>query len=151
VRFDADFGAAYTDGKLTVEAALPGMITHAAKSKTYVIDKTILFAAAGYLFTFNEGKNLIGVEPKVCYRNVEDYDDIIDAGANVSFMDNLFNVFSLYHSTKNATFGLGLNLKKTFNITAVYSTGSSSLRQYAGGSFEIGAGVSLGKQEKKEK
>lgn len=143
LQFDANFGIAYTDGKLTAEGAFPGIVNYFQKTDTYTIDKTVFFSALSYRFTFHEENNSIVFEPRVGYRNVKGYDDIIDAGAMISFMDNLLNAFAMYHSTNDVTFGLGLNVEKKFNITAIYSTGASSFKKFTDGSFEIGVGLKL--------
>jgi type IX secretion system PorP/SprF family membrane protein len=149
LRFDADFGAAFTNGRLTVQGAFPGMVTYFRKDQNDVIDRTVFFSAVSYELSLNKDNHTIGLEPKICYRGIKGYDNILDAGADVSFLDNLFDVFGMYHSSKSATFGAGVNIKKKLNITAVYATGAAALKSYTNGTFEVGVGLRLGRPFKK--
>ena len=140
-RFDADFGAAYTDKKLTVQAAFSNMVTFFEKTETDAVDKPIFFAAASYKLSLT-GANDVLVEPKLAFRAVKGYDNIIDAGANVFFGKNL-NVFGIYHTSKNATIGLGLHFMNRLIITAVYTTATKDIKTYTGGNLEFGVAASL--------
>jgi type IX secretion system PorP/SprF family membrane protein len=140
-RFDADFGAAYTDKKLTVQAAFPNMVTFFGKTETDAVDKPIFFAAASYKFSLT-GANDVLLEPKLAFRAVKGYDNIIDAGANIFFGKNL-NVFGIYHTSKNSTFGAGLHLMNKLVITLVYTTATKDIKTYSGGHLEAGLAASL--------
>lgn len=144
LQFDADFGAAYTDGRLTLQTALPGMVSYFRKGQGDAVDRTVLFTAAAWRFTFNKGVNAIGFTPKVCYSVMKGYDNLMDVGADVSLHDNLLDVFGMYHSSKNATLGVGVNVKKTLEIAAIYQTPSSSMSAYSHGSFGVSIGLKTG-------
>jgi type IX secretion system PorP/SprF family membrane protein len=143
-RFDADFGAAYTDGKLTVQAALPAMVSDLRKGQQDEVARTVLFTAVAWRFTLNQEAHGLALTPKLCYRATKGYDNMVDAGADLSVYDGLLDVFGLYHSTGNATFGVGVNVKKTLAITAVYLTPSSSVSSYSHGSFGVSLGLRIG-------
>lgn len=140
-RFDADFGAAYVDKKLTVQAAFPNMVTYFGKTETDAVDMPIFFAAASYKLSLTGADDVL-LEPKLAFRAVKGYDNIIDAGANVFFGKSL-NVFGLYHTSKNSTFGAGLHLKNKLIITAVYTTATKDIKLYSGGNLEVGVAASL--------
>lgn len=144
-RFDVDFGTAYTDDKLTLEAAFPGIATYFRHSDDDIVDRTETFIAAAYLFRFNPGKNAIGLEPRIAYRTVKGFDNVGDAGADISFMNNLFDVFGLYHTSKNASLGAGIHVLQKLNVLAVYTTAVPSLGTYASGDFEVSVGLELGR------
>lgn len=144
-RFDVDFGTAYTDGKLTVEAAFPGMVTFFKKKQTEAVDRTVAFMAAGYVFGFNPGKNAVTVEPRVDYRVVRGFDNVVDAGADIGFLDGLFDISGIYHTSKNATFGAGVRIGEKLSALALYTTAIPSLGAYSAGDFEVGIGLRLGK------
>lgn len=148
-RFDADFGATYTDGKLSVQAALPAIASDLRKGQPEDVARTILFTALAWRFTFNRQGHGLALTPKFCYRATKGYDNIVDAGADLSVHDGLLDVFGLYHTTGNTTFGVGVNVKKTLAITAVYLTPSSSLSSYSHGSFGVSVGVNIGAGEPK--
>jgi hypothetical protein len=50
-----------------------------------------------------------------------------------------------YHSNESATFGFGVDLKKRYLLSAMYTTQTAALSAYTNGSFEINLRVALGK------
>ena len=145
-RFDADFGAAYTDNKFTVQAAFPNMVTFFGKDESDAVDKASFFASAGYKLFLNKGEKLI-LEPRVAFRGVKGYDNIIDVGANLVFSNHL-NLFGIYHSSKSATIGAGLTIKKRLTVSVIYATSTSVLKTYTGGALEAGVKFSLFEADK---
>lgn len=140
IDIDADLGIAYTDGRLTVQGAFPGMVTYFGKDEEDVVNRPMYFAAASYKFLFNDDEIIL--EPKVAYRGIEGNDNILDAGAAVLFKDKL-QLFGMYHSTESITVGAGAFIKKQLTITAMYNTGATGVKGYTDGSFEIGIGLSI--------
>lgn len=142
---DGDFGVAYTSNKFTLQAALPNMKSFFKKDMvSNSIDRSTFFSAVSYKMQFSEGINGIGMEPKLCYRGVKGFDNILDAGVNLTYADNRVNLFGMYHSSQSTTFGLGLNYQ-SIGITGMYSTATSALSGYANGNFEVSLQVRLGK------
>ncbi|MXV52554.1 type IX secretion system membrane protein PorP/SprF [Pedobacter sp. HMF7647] len=144
---DADFGLAYTDKNLSVEAALPNMrmLFDREDDERYYSDRPTFYSAVGYKFTFGEAMNAIGVEPKVAYRGVKNFDDLWDAGVNVSLVNNKVFLMGMYHNTENATFGFGMNFKSTLSVMGFYDTNTSELNGYSNGNFEVSLRVNLKK------
>ncbi|RNI31435.1 PorP/SprF family type IX secretion system membrane protein [Rufibacter latericius] len=142
--FEGEVGVAYTDSKLTIQGSFPNIRAFLDKSlnERNTVNRSTYFAAASYKLAFGSS---VGVEPKVVYRGVKGYDDLIDAGANLTFVDNQFNVFGMYHSSENVTFGFGVDVKKRLAVTGMYTTGSPALNSLTGvkGSFELGLRASL--------
>ncbi|MGN6510872.1 MAG: type IX secretion system membrane protein PorP/SprF, partial [Chitinophaga sp.] len=101
----------------------------------------IFFTAASYRF-FSEG-TISSIEPKLCYRGVKGYDDILDVGVNVGFLNNVANVMGMYHTTKSVTAGVGVNILKTVLLQVLYTTQTGGIKTYVDGSYEIGATVNL--------
>ena len=134
---DGDFGASFTSNNFTVQAALPNLRSvFNQDNNNYTIDRSLYFTAASYRFGFGEQQNLIILEPKVCFRGVKGFDNILDAGANLMLANNQLSIQGMYHSSKNATFGFGLN-KNAYSILAFYTTETSGLSNYTNGDFEI--------------
>lgn len=144
-RFDVDFGVAYTDGKLTLESAFPGIATYLRRTETDVIDRTVVFSAASYLFSFNQDANKIRLEPRVDYRVVKGFDNVVDAGARISFLDDLLDVFGMYHTSRNASFGAGVHIQRKLSLVAIYTTPVPAMGSYGAGSFGVSVAVKLGK------
>lgn len=49
---------------------------------------------------------------------------------DLSYAESKLNLFGMLHSTKNATFGLGMNYE-SIRITGIYNTSSPALSQLA--------------------
>jgi type IX secretion system PorP/SprF family membrane protein len=145
---DGDFGMAYSIKGLTVQGSIPSL-RGVLKNDDYPDDviRPRFFTAAGYKLTLDNGPGVVFVEPKVCYRGIKGYDNIWDAGVNVGLADNWLNVMSVYHSTQNETFGLGVNYKSkttmSFMLSFMYTTETAAQKQYGSSEFEIGLKLSL--------
>ena len=140
--FDGDFGVAYSDDKLVIQATFPNMRASFNKDETNVVDRSTFFAAVSYSLVVNEA-NKISLEPKVCVRGVKGHDHIIDVGANAIFLESKLNFFTMYHSSRNVTLGVGAKLMEIVTVTGMYTSQSSQTQSYANGNFEIGLKVSL--------
>jgi type IX secretion system PorP/SprF family membrane protein len=141
-QFDGDFGIAYLDSKLTFQAVLPNMKAYLNQKEYDFVNRSLFFLAASYKFTVNSA-NEIGIEPKLVYRGIKGSDSVVDVGANLTFLDNVLNVYGIYHTTKNTTLGVGFKLKDMITITGAYSSASSTLGNATQGSFEAGLRISL--------
>lgn len=139
--FEAEYGMAYTNTHLTVQAALPNARALFNTEKDGVNGGEVLFAAAAYKF-FTDGA-VSAVEPKISYRGIQQYDDIIDAGVQVSFLDGAANIMGMYHSSKSFTVGAGVNIAGTIGIQAMYTSQTGGLRSYVKGGFELGVTMNL--------
>ena len=136
---DGDFGIAYTGSGLNIQAALPNMKSLFKKDlTTNSVDRSTFYSAVSYKIPLTG----FGLEPKLAYRGVKGFDNIIDAGANLSYMDNKISLFGMYHSSKNSTFGIGLNYQ-SIGFSGMYSTATSALSNYANGNFEISVKANL--------
>lgn len=139
---DGDFGIAYLSTNLSVQAALPNMKgVFKRDQESESVDRETFFSAISYKIRL-EGGSGFGLEPKVAYRGVKGMNNIIDAGANLSYENNKINLFGMYHSTNSTTFGIGLN-HQTIGFTGMYSTATSALSSYTNGIFEMGLRVRI--------
>lgn len=138
---EADFGAAYTfNDKLTIQAAIPNMISQFSSKEGPVVENSTYFAAIGYKtkINMNVGEP-IGIEPKLGVRGFNGYDAIIDAGANLTFMDELLHVTAMYHTSQSFTFGAGVNIKQNISALVMYQTRPGDIRgMNTGESFDFG-------------
>ncbi|WP_343534473.1 PorP/SprF family type IX secretion system membrane protein [Pedobacter sp.] len=142
---DGDFGIAYTYNGLRVEAALPNLDRLLRSDRENgMVDIATFYAAAGYRFGLTTDQSW-ELEPKVAYMGVKGFDSVVDAGAALWFENGQLMLSGLYHSSKSATFGLGMDLKKRYRVLATYTTQTSALGNYTNGSFELGLGLRLGK------
>ena len=134
---DGDFGAALTTNSLEIQAALPNLKSTFAKDDLPVSDATSFYGAASYRIRLGSGVSEVALQPKAAYRAFRNYKDIVDLGAQVSFADQQVLLSGIYHTSQSATFGIGMNYRKTYLIFASYTTQTSALSAYTNGSFEL--------------
>jgi len=140
--FEADFGLAYTHKGLTLQASLPNLVSLVKNSSTDLgIDRSLLFAAAGY--KFETGDQLSSIEPKVCFRDIKGYDNIVDAGANFTFLQHQLNAFGMYHSSQGFSAGVGVNYRYIAGFQLIYNSQTGGLNNYTNGVFEVNLTVHL--------
>jgi type IX secretion system PorP/SprF family membrane protein len=148
---DGDFGVAYTSERLTVQASVPNMKSFFQKDElNAVADRSTFFSAVSYSFFFPNAVDGLGVVPKIGFRGVEGFSNIVDIGANFTVANKSASVMAVYHSSQSATFGLGATLKSIGSINANYTTSTSALRGYTSGNFQIGLQLHLEKKEKEK-
>lgn len=134
--FESDFGMAFTRKGLTLQASVPNVISFVEnKPVDQGINRALFFAAAGY--KFEVGEQLSSIEPKLCFRGVKGYDNIVDAGANFIFLRNLLNVFGMYHTSKSFSTGAGINYRSIGGLQFTYTSQTAGLSNYTNGTFEL--------------
>lgn len=142
---DGDFGAAYTSGGLNLQASLPNLKNMFTNDQIRVADVATFYTAASYQFDITEGAEGIGLEPKVAYRGVKGFDNIWDAGAQLTLANRQVMLMGMYHSSESATFGIGMDYKRRYLVSGMYTTQTSPLTGYSNGNFEINVRLSIGK------
>jgi type IX secretion system PorP/SprF family membrane protein len=139
---DGDFGIAYTSDHLSLQAAIPNLNDFFNRNNVGVADLVTFYGAISYHITFKSG---IELEPKIAYRGVRNYDNMVDAGAQLAFADRKFLCTALYHSNKSTTMGLGFDFMRKYLISGLYTTQTSALNSYANGSFELNLRINFAK------
>lgn len=139
--FEAEYGMAYTDTKLTLQASLPNVRSLFTGDNKSVDGGGIFFTAAAYKFAVDE--TITSIEPKLCYRGVRGHDNIIDAGVNVALLDNVANVMAMYHTSKSLTAGVGVKIMKTVSVLGMYTAQTSGVKTTVDGTYEVGLRVDL--------
>jgi type IX secretion system PorP/SprF family membrane protein len=142
---DGDFGVAYTSNKLNIQAAIPNLKSVLKKEVIKLDDVATFYTAVSYKIGISKGAEGLDVEPKVAYRGVKGFDNIWDAGVQFGIANKQVFLLAMYHSTRNATFGLGMDFKKKYLISGTYTTETSALSTYANGSFELNLRLNLSK------
>ncbi|MDR6782291.1 type IX secretion system PorP/SprF family membrane protein [Pedobacter africanus] len=142
---DGDFGVAYTSDQLNIQAAIPNLKSVLKKDVIKLADVATFYTAVSYKIGISEGAEVMDVEPKVAYRGVKGFDNIWDAGAQFGIANKQVFLLAMYHSTENATFGLGMDFRKKYLISGTYTTQSSALSSYTNGSFELNLRLNLSK------
>lgn len=132
----AAFAVDYTLNGVHASAVLPN-ITNLVRSEgdlSPIADNKFLLA-----LSYNFINNDIKYVPKVMYRNIIGYGNAIDAGVNVQFAEDTFNILAMYHTTKNLSFGLGFKIFEKYNLQAAYNLPiSGNTKKYTYGAVELG-------------
>lgn len=142
---DGDFGIAYSSEKLTLQASIPNLKSVLKKDVIKLADVTTFYGAASYKFRISEGAEGMDLEPMIAYRGVKGFDNIFDAGAQLEIANKQVFLMGLYHSSKSATFGLGMDFKRKYMVSGNYTTQTSALSGYTNGSFELNLRLNLSK------
>ena len=142
---DGDMGVAYTSGNLNVEGSIPNLKSVFKKDVIKLADVATFYTAVSYKIRMGDGMDAVDMEPKAAYRGVQGYGNIWDAGAQAGIADQQVFLTGMYHSTENATFGLGMNFRKKYLVSGSYTTQTSALSSYTNGSFELNLRLNLSK------
>jgi len=135
---DGDFGIAYTDNHLNIQASIPNMKSFFETDNNNTVNYATFYSAVSYKLNFGSGMTAGSLEPKVAFRGINGYKNLLDAGANLGIINNQIILSGMYHSSKSATFGLGINYRKSLSILGMYTTETADLSGYTNGNFEIG-------------
>lgn len=141
---DGDFGMAFTSNRLTIQGALPNLKRVFKHDDTNNVNYSLFFTAISYQFYLSQlSYNEIVLEPKLAFRGVKGYDNMVDIGLNATVLEHGLSLMGVWHSSQSATFGIGLNLNKTFNIMGIYTAETGKLSGYSNGDLEIALKVNL--------
>jgi type IX secretion system PorP/SprF family membrane protein len=143
---DGDFGVSYISDNLSLQASMPNLKSIFNKDFYEGADRNTFMAAASYKWRSSGDAQLPAawsLEPKVVFRAVKGYEDIVDAGAQLNFAGELLNVVYMYHTSQSSSFGIGMNYKRRYQIQGMYTTNTAAIRNYVNGSFEVGVRAAL--------
>ena len=142
---DGDFGFAFTSKRLNLQGAVPNLKSFFKTDEQVanVVDQSRYFAAMSYKFSLPNILEGIGLEPKVAYRDIRGYKSMMDAGTNITLANNQVNVLAMYHSNESTTFGMGVKYKSLMVFNGMYTSGTSALRGYSNGNFELNLRVNI--------
>ncbi|WP_316805662.1 PorP/SprF family type IX secretion system membrane protein [Pedobacter nototheniae] len=136
--FDGDFGLAFRNERITLQAALPNLKRFFNRDvERNMIDQSLYFAAASYRFINTSGALAI-VEPKISYRGIKNYKGIFDLGINTQFWGDNLILNGIYHTTNSVTIGAGTTFKKQLSLLLMYTTNTGDVQNYSNGEFEVG-------------
>ncbi len=139
---DGDFGIGYTSNRFNIQAAIPNLKDFLDRDQANVADVATFYSAISYRFDLKGGME---IEPKLAYRGVKNYDNLLDIGAQFAMANRKLLISGLYHSNESATFGVGLDFLQRYLISGLYTTQTSALNTYANGSFELNLRINLEK------
>ena len=130
---DSDFGIAFVNEKLQLQAAVPNMKNFFSRDLSTMVDHSLFFASASYRWRGNS----VAIAPLLAIRGVRGYKDLIDVGLELRMIEDQLAFSMIHHNSGSTTFGLGVDHRRRLAITGMYTTAASALRQYANGNFEL--------------
>jgi len=140
VYVDGDFGISYTSEKLNVQAAIPNLKSvffNDDANSNLEVDRATFFSAVSYKAHLDNGISNITLEPKVAFRGVKGFDNILDAGAMLTMNDYKLNFSGMYHTNKSFTVAFGVGLEN-MSLVGAYTNNTGPLSVYANNTFEFG-------------
>ena len=139
VFLDGDFGLAFTTSKLNLQLAVPNLrVMFNNEENIARLDRTTFFTAISYKIPFENFLNGMKVEPKIVYQGVKDFDDLLNIGANVTFSDEKLSVMTIWSSSDNLTYGIGINHNRIFSFTGMYGNSFKEIQGFDNAYFELG-------------
>ena len=137
---DGDFGLSFTMKNLNIQAAglqLGSLLYDHNENMITAARQPMVFVAASYNFLLKPGVNAISLMPKALYRKVKEFREIVDIGAQINFLNDRLNFFTMYHTSKCATFGVGAEIKNFIAFSSMFTTESTEYDGNAGGNVEF--------------
>jgi type IX secretion system PorP/SprF family membrane protein len=145
VYLDGDFGMSYTSERLTIQGAVPNLRSvffNNDQNNNLEVDRATFFSAVSYKILFSDEENTFCFEPKLAYRGIKGFDNILDVGANMDMRSYHINVSGIYHTNQTVTLGAGLKLDN-MDLLFAYTNNTGPLRTYAANTFEFGVKLKL--------
>ncbi|WP_353136102.1 PorP/SprF family type IX secretion system membrane protein, partial [Pseudopedobacter sp.] len=138
----------YLDGNLGVTYQLKGLeaqfsylsLNEKRYSKISTVDYATFYSAVSYKVKLDD---IWGVKPMVAYRGVKNYENQWDIAAEWSA--DMLRFYTMYHSNKSFTGGLGYFDKSGLNVAALYSSEARAIRGFSGGIFDVVVGYRFGR------
>jgi len=131
---DGNFGVAYVYNQLEAQFSYLNL-NQKRSSQFSTVDYAVFYSALSYKFKLDE---TFSVKPLVAYRGVKNFDNQYDIAAEWGADDLTF--YTMYHSNKSFTGGIGYTHKQQFNISALYNSEPSTVRGFTGGIFDLVVG-----------
>ncbi|WP_316809667.1 PorP/SprF family type IX secretion system membrane protein [Pedobacter agri] len=135
--FDGDFGVGMTSNRLNLDFALVNLKNYFKRDNFRLINSPVLYAAVGYQFDLGENQ----FQPKVAYRSFQELSGIFDIGGQLALANEQLLLTAIYHTSRAASFGVGMHYKKKYTINTSYTTQTGALSGFTAGSFEINLGI----------
>lgn len=137
---DGDFGLAYSDKKFRIEGALSNLKNQMQIEDNEITDYATFMTAFTYMTQVSDWQ----VHPKLVYRGVKNFNDILDMGLELRTPDDQLGFMSMYHTNESMSFGLTYQKLKQWQLLLVYNTPVKALKSYATGTFEAGLQLNVG-------
>lgn len=143
--FEVDYGMAYTDTHITLQASLFNVLGYMEKLGTSTADVSTFYAAASYKFDVEGTVN--SIEPEMAFQGVKNYNSILNVGANLLMLHRILNFTALVGTQGNVSLGAGVTYKEILGLQLFYLSQTTQLRNYTNGNFEIALSLFLARKK----
>jgi type IX secretion system PorP/SprF family membrane protein len=130
---DGDFGLAYSDKKFRIEGSISNLKNQFNIENNEIADYAIFMTAFTYMTQISGWQ----VNPKLVYRGVKNFEDLMDLGLELRTPDDQLGFMGVYHSNKSVSFGLTYHKLKQWQLLVLYNTPIQDFKSYAKGTFEV--------------
>jgi type IX secretion system PorP/SprF family membrane protein len=137
---DGDFGIAYTNQRFRIEGSFSNLKNQLKIEDNQISDYATFLTAITYKAKLSDWY----LNPKVVYRGVKNFNDMVDMGMEIRTPDDQLGFMSMYHTNKSMTFGLTYQKLKQWQLLLIYNTPVQALKSYATGTFEAGLQFNVG-------
>lgn len=129
---DGNFGIAYIGERLECQFSYLNL-NHKRFRDYSTVDYATFYSSVSYIIPM--GRDLT-VKPLLAYRGVKDYKNQWDIAGRWSYRE-LLSLYSILHSNKSGTLGFGYRYQHKLDISALYNTGPSQIRNLTGGAIDF--------------
>ena len=137
---DGDFGMAYTSSTLSIEGSITNLKSQQKVEDQQSADFGTFYTAIGYKIKLTDWQ----IEPKVTYRGVRNFHNILDVGAEIRTASDQLGFIGMYHTNNSMSFGLSYQQKKDWQLLLLYNKPTKSLQKsFATDTFELGLQFNL--------
>jgi hypothetical protein len=139
---DGDFGFGYTSDRFSIDGAVYNLKSQFSKDNGDLnlgTDFNLFYVGTSYSISMAEWR----VNTKLAYRNIKNYTDIVDIGAEVRTSNNKLGFTGIYHTNKSSTFGISYLHKNEWQFLGMYNNAQTPLSDYVLGTFELALQVSV--------
>lgn len=128
---DGNFGISYLNHGLEMQFSYLNL-NQRRSSRFSTVDYSTFYSSVAYRIRLDQ---TFSVKPLFAYRGVKNFDNQYDIAAEWKADDLAF--YTMYHSNKSFTGGIGYDYKKQLNISALYNSEPSNIRGLSGGIFDV--------------
>lgn len=131
---DGNFGMAYINRSFEAQFSYLNL-NQKRSSQFSTVDYSTFYSSVAYRIRLDE---TFSVKPLVAYRGVKNFDNQYDIAAEWKADDLAF--YTMYHSNRSFTGGIGYDHKNSLNISALYNSEPRTIRGLSGGIFDLVVG-----------
>lgn len=131
---DGNFGVAYLNNDFEAQFSYLNL-NQKRLNRFSTVDYSVFYSSVSYKFKIDE---TFGVKPLLAYRGVKSFDNQYDIAAEISA--NELSFYTMYHSNKSFTGGIGYDYKKQLSVAVLYNSEPSTVKGFTGGIFDLVVG-----------